>query len=120
MYYWMLIDMCLPELDTYQGTVAPNCFQATQILDVLIFFKKGLSGVRYEIHLSFRALKNKCSGLYRNKYTVRASIAPKNCLVNYCSFNSKKQPTEEVCKNNLLLKISQYSKQNTYVVVSFS
>ena len=28
MFYWMLMDMCLPEFDNYQGTVAPNCFKS--------------------------------------------------------------------------------------------
>ena len=24
-FYWMLMDMCLPKFDIYQGTIAPNC-----------------------------------------------------------------------------------------------
>ena len=28
MFYWMLMDMCLPVFDNYQGTVAPNCFKS--------------------------------------------------------------------------------------------
>ena len=36
----MLMDMCLPKFDIYQGTVAPNFLRAKQTLDVLIFFKK--------------------------------------------------------------------------------
>ena len=51
MFYRMLMNMCLPEFDNYQRAAAPNCFRATQILDVLIFPKKGLSGVRSEIYL---------------------------------------------------------------------
>ena len=47
------MDMCLPKFDIYKGTVAPNCFDIhiTQILDILIFFQKVLSDVRFEIHL---------------------------------------------------------------------
>ena len=26
-YYQILMDMCLPKFDIYQGTVAPNCFK---------------------------------------------------------------------------------------------
>ena len=48
----MLMDICLPKFDIYQGKVAPNFLRATQTLDVLNFFKKiVLSDVRSEIHL---------------------------------------------------------------------
>ena len=35
----MLIDMCLPKFNIYEGTVTPNCFKS-QTLNVMIFFKK--------------------------------------------------------------------------------
>ena len=48
----MLIDMCLPKLDIYRGTIAPDCFNNQKALDALIFFqKKVFSDVRSEIHL---------------------------------------------------------------------
>ena len=48
----MLIDMSLPKLDIYRGTIAPNCFNNQKALDALIFFqKKVFSDVRSEIHL---------------------------------------------------------------------
>ena len=25
-FFWLLMDMCLPKFDIYQGKVAPNCF----------------------------------------------------------------------------------------------
>ena len=35
----MLIDICLPKFDIYQGAVAPNCFKNhTNILDVLFIY----------------------------------------------------------------------------------
>ena len=27
-FYWVLMDMCSPNLDIYQGTVALNCFKS--------------------------------------------------------------------------------------------
>ena len=47
------MDMCLPKFDIYQGTGVTNfVLEATQTLDVLIFFKETvLSDVRSEIHL---------------------------------------------------------------------
>ena len=38
----MLMDMCLPKFDIYQGTVAPNCFKSPTNSYVLIFFKKNV------------------------------------------------------------------------------
>ena len=49
----MLVGMCLPKFDIYQGTVAPKCFK------ILIFFqkkKKVLFDVRSEIHLVQRII----------------------------------------------------------------
>ena len=34
------MDMCLPNFNIYQGTVAQIVLRDTKILDVLIFFKK--------------------------------------------------------------------------------
>ena len=51
MFYWMLMDMCLSEFGNYQVAVAQIVLRATQILDVLFFFKKLLSGVPSEIYL---------------------------------------------------------------------
>lgn len=42
-----MMDMCLAEFGMYQGAVV----LATQTFIVLIFFKKILSDVRFEIHL---------------------------------------------------------------------
>ena len=37
--------MCSPNFDTYQVTVAPNCFKShTQTLDLLLLFKKKKNG----------------------------------------------------------------------------
>ena len=47
----MLMDMCVPKFDIYQGIV----LRATRSLDVLIFFKKNVSSDgRTEIHLAQR------------------------------------------------------------------
>ena len=32
--------MCLPKLNIYQSTIAPNCLRATQNIDVLIFLEE--------------------------------------------------------------------------------
>ena len=48
----MLMDICLPKFDIYQGKVAPIYLRATQTLVIMFFFKKKvLSDVRYDIHL---------------------------------------------------------------------
>ena len=48
----MLMNICLPNFDIYQDTVAPNCFKSHTNLDVLIFYKSTfLSDVRSEIRL---------------------------------------------------------------------
>ena len=54
---WMLIDICLPKFDLYQGTVA---------LDVLIFFKKEfclVSGLKFTLSDVPSFLPDNLSGL---------------------------------------------------------
>ena len=52
MFCWMLMDMCLPGFDAYQGAIAPSGFKShTNSRCPYFFFKKGLSEVRSEIHL---------------------------------------------------------------------
>ena len=49
----MLMDMCLPKCDIYQGTVAQNCFKSRTNSSCPNFFQKKknvLSDVRSEIH----------------------------------------------------------------------
>ena len=51
----MLMDMCLAKFDIYQGTGAKIVLKATQILHVLIFFKKKfflMSGLKF-IHMYY-------------------------------------------------------------------
>ena len=67
--YWMLMDMCLPMFDLYQGVVAPNCFKSHTNSSCLDFFPKiVLSDVRSEIHLAWRNIVSKnyiqaCNGI---------------------------------------------------------
>ena len=51
-FCWMLMDVCLPKFDIYQGTGAPNCSKSyTSCLCLDFFPKKVLYDVRSEIHL---------------------------------------------------------------------
>ena len=53
--YRMLMDICLPKFDIYQGKVAPNCFKSyTNSWFPDFFFQKKLSDVRFDIHLVWR------------------------------------------------------------------
>ena len=47
----MLMDICLPKFDIYQGTVTQVVLRAAKTLEILFSFKKILSDVRSEIHL---------------------------------------------------------------------
>ena len=40
MFCWMLMDMCLPEFDTYQGTVAQDYFKSHRSSPCPDFFQK--------------------------------------------------------------------------------
>ena len=51
MFYWVLVDMCLPKFDIYQGTVALNCFKSQDVKSPDVFeTKKVLLDARSEIH----------------------------------------------------------------------
>ena len=52
--YRMLMDICLPKFDIYQGKVAPNCFKSYTNSWFPDFFQKKLSDVRFDIHLFWR------------------------------------------------------------------
>ena len=46
------MDMCLPEFDTYQGTVAPNCFKSHTNSRCPDFFQKNaclVSGLKFTL-----------------------------------------------------------------------
>ena len=108
MLYWMLMDMYLPKFDTYQGTVAPSCFKSHLNSRCPGFFQKKVylvSGLKFTscditsvLAESLSCLQKLYSGLYEHRYTVRASTAPKNCFINYCSLNLEKKPPNEVYK----------------------
>ena len=46
----MLMDMCLPKFDIYQGTVPPNCFKSHTSSRCPVFFQNVLSEVWSKIH----------------------------------------------------------------------
>ena len=109
MFCWMLMDMYLREFDTYQGAIAPSYFKSHTNSWCSFFSRKkvflmfGLKFTLFEVTSllpgNLSALKKKLlSVLYRSKYTVRASITPNNCFVNYFAFNMEKQPLEQVHK----------------------
>ena len=47
----MLVDICLPKFDIYQGTVVPNGFKSHKYWCPDFFQKKVLSNVRSKIHI---------------------------------------------------------------------
>ena len=47
----MLMDICLPKFDIYQGVVAPNCFRSHTNSCPDFFQEKIFSDVWSEIHL---------------------------------------------------------------------
>ena len=86
------MDICLPKLNIYEGTVAPNCFRSHTTPWCPDFFRKNfLSDVRSEIHLvrrnivstgqSVQALKKIYSGL-RNDIFFFIKLSQGNFL--YC------------------------------------
>ena len=66
----MLMDMNLPKFDIYQGTKELQIvLRATQILDVLIFFKKKfclMSGLKFTLPDATLLLPDDLSGLKKN------------------------------------------------------
>ena len=72
----MLMNMCLPKFDVYQGTLTPNYFKSyTQTLDVLHLFQKTfclMSGLKLTLRDVTSFLRDNLFGLkkviFRSKH----------------------------------------------------
>ena len=87
MFCWMLMDMCLPKFDAYQGAIARSCFKSHTNFWFPYFFQKKVclkSSLKFTLFDVTSVLPDNLSGIKKNYFQTCAEI-------NTLSFNSPKQ-----------------------------